>query len=90
MPSPKGTDTHPFLTPDCKHEHLIRFKDQLDAVANMVQQAERTKAEIEAWRKEQEANLESWMRQHCSNYVYEYEKGRIAQEYLSNKVSFFW
>ena len=88
--SPDGSDTYPFLTPFCKYEHLTRFKDQLDAVANMVQQAEPTKAEIEAWRKEQEAKLETGMRQHYPNYVYGQEKSLIAQEYLSNKVSFFW
>ena len=56
----------------------------------MVQQAGPTEAEIEAWRKEQEAKLETGMRQHYPNYVYGYEKSRIAQKYLSNEVSFFW
>ena len=88
--SPDGSDTYPFLTPFCKYEHLTRFKDQLDAVANMVQQAEPTKAEIEAWRKEQEAKLETGMRQNYPKYVYGYEESRIAQEYLRSKISFFW
>ena len=59
IPSPDGRDTYPFLEPDYKYEHLIRFEDELDAIANIVQQAEATKAEVKAWQKLEKANWDA-------------------------------